>query len=68
MIFDTMVTPLSNGDEYGWFMEGLEILSQPYEGYTPDESARIIDMWNKYSDKIYDVSRSVMREVNTVHK
>ncbi len=46
-------------------MEGLEILSQPYEGYTPDESARIIDMWNKYSDKIHEVFQSVMREANS---
>jgi hypothetical protein len=60
-----MVLPFTSGDEYGLYNEGLEILSQPYEGYTPDEAARIVDMWNKYSDKIHEVFQSVMLEAPT---
>jgi hypothetical protein len=60
-----MVLPLSSRSEYSWYMEGLEILSQPYEGYSPNEAARIVGMWDKYSDKIHELFHSVMREAST---
>lgn len=60
-----MVLPLSSRNEYSWYMEGLEILSQPYEGYSPDEAARILDMWNKYSDRIHELFHRVMREASS---
>ena len=52
------------GEEFGWIQDGAEILSQPYEGYTPDEHARIINMWNEYSDRIHECTKRCIADAS----
>lgn len=60
---ETKANPLSSGAMARELKQNIiKILPQPYEGFTPNEAAEIIEIWNEYSNRMHELINIAIQE------